>query len=75
MLKNNGKYFFLDQGMLRAGGRVAARDIVQFVEMRKFVNHHDGSYHKDQLTQHVLAEVPKQVVNWMTLKGIKPLKT
>ena len=65
-----------DNGLLQSKHEgTATRDIVQFVEMRKFVNHLDGSYHKDQLTQHVLAEVPKQVVNWMTIKGIKPLKT
>ena len=65
-----------DNGLLQSNvGETAIRDIVQFVEMRKYVNHHDGSYHKDQLSQHVLAEVPKQVVTWMTVKGIKPLKS
>ena len=65
-----------DNGLLQSNvGETAIRDIVQFVEMRKFVNHHDGSYPKDQLSQHVLAEVPKQVVTWMTVKGIKPLKS
>ena len=62
-----------DNGLLRSNGQIALRDIVQFVEMRKFINPHDGSYNKDQLAQHVLAEVPKQVVGWMTARGVKPL--
>ena len=64
-----------DNALLRTNdGRVALRDIVQFVEMRKFIEPSDGSYNKDLLTQHVLAEVPKQVVEWMTSRGHKPLK-
>ena len=59
-----------DKGMLRAQGRVAARDIVQFVEMRKFVK--GGSWSKDLLANSVLAEVPRQLVNWMNKNGIKP---
>ena len=63
-----------DNGLLKSKGATALRDIVQFVEMRKFINYRDGSYNKDLLAQHVLAEVPKQMVSWMTIKGIKPLK-
>ena len=62
-----------DRGLLQASGKVATRDIVQFVEMRKFIKS-DGSYNKQQLSQHVLAEIPNQVVEWMTMRGLKPLK-
>jgi hypothetical protein len=63
-----------DNGLLKSKGQTALRDIVQFVEMRKFINYRDGSYNQDLLAQHVLAEVPKQMVSWMTTRGIKPLK-
>ena len=56
----------------RAGGRLAARDIVQFVEMRKFLIS-NGMWDHEALAKEVLAEVPNQVVKWMTLRGIKPL--
>lgn len=62
-----------DKGLLRARGRVAARDIVQFVEFRKFSNG-NGSWNKAALAKEVLAEVPNQLVKWMTNRGIKPLK-
>jgi len=63
-----------DQGMLRAQGRVAARDIVQFVEMRKF-KFANGAWDRGGLAKEVLAEVPTQVVKWMLMRGIKPLKS
>ena len=63
-----------DHGLLTAAGRVAARDIVQFVEMNKFVAA-DGTYDKPSLAKAVLAEIPNQVVGWMTMRGLKPLKS
>ena len=68
------EYLDSDKAMLRSGGRVASRDIVQFVEMRKFVGK-DGSYDKTMLAKHVLAEIPKQVVGWMTMRGLKPVQS
>jgi hypothetical protein len=62
-----------DKGLLRSGKRVAARDIVQFVELRNFVGL-NGSWNREQLAKCVLAEVPKQLVGWMTMRGVKPLK-
>jgi len=56
-----------DKGLLRGGGKVAARDIVQFVEMARF-----SPQDKAGLAKHVLAEIPQQVVAWMTMKGYKP---
>ena len=60
-----------DGSLLRAGGRVASRDIVQFVELRKFLTS-DGNWNKEGLAKEVLAEIPKQLVSWMTKRGIKP---
>jgi hypothetical protein len=60
-----------DGKLLRAEGRVAARDIVQFVELRKFLSR-DESWNKEDLAKEVLAEIPKQLVGWMTKHGIKP---
>ena len=53
----------------------AKRDIVQFVELRKFLMNYGGgqmSWNKEALAKEVLAEVPKQLVAWMTKRGIKP---
>ena len=60
-----------DDKLLKHGGKVAARDIVQFVELRKFISK-DGMWDKALLAKDVLAEVPQQVVGWMKMKNIKP---
>ena len=60
-----------DDGLLRHGGKVASRDIVQFVELRKFISK-DGLWDKELLAKDVLAEVPGQVVGWMKMRNIKP---
>ena len=57
--------------VLRAGDMVATRDIVQFVELRKF-SISDGMWDHEGLARAVLAEVPKQLVKWMTMRGLKP---
>ncbi len=59
-----------DDKLLRHAGRVAQRDIVQFVEMRKFVR--QGYWDKELLAKEVLAEIPFQVVGWMKKRGLKP---
>jgi len=62
-----------DDKLLRANGRVASRDIVQFVELRKFLMGPSGAmWNKEALAKEVLAEIPKQLVSWMTKRGIKP---
>ena len=69
---------YSDDKLLRANGRVARRDIVQFVELRKFLSYHgvgQMTWNKEALAKEVLAEVPKQVVSWMTKRGIKPNAT
>ena len=64
-----------DDKLLRANGRVASRDIVQFVELRKFLMGQGGfTWNKEALAKEVLAEIPKQLVSWMVKRGIKPNK-
>lgn len=59
-----------DQKKLSAHGRIASRDIVQFVELRKFLQ---GNYwSKELLAKEVLAEIPQQFVGWMKAHGINP---
>lgn len=60
-----------DKNLLRAGSHVASRDIVQFVELRRFVR--NGTWDKEMLAKEVLHEIPNQLVSWMTTRGIKPL--
>jgi len=59
-----------DKGGLRADGKVAERDIVQFVRMRDFLSL--GTYDKETLSKAVLAEVPGQVLKYMRNNGTKP---
>lgn len=61
-----------DKEMLRAGQYVASRDIVQFVELRKFIAH-GNTWNKEMLAREVLHEIPQQVVGWMMKRGIKPM--
>ena len=63
-----------DKGRLSSGDMVAVRDIVQFVEMRRF-QMSNGMWDQEGLARAVLAEVPKQVVKWMTMRGLKPLNS
>lgn len=62
-----------DKGVLRSGnGMTAARDIVQFVELRKFVR--PGQvWDKEMLAQQVLAEIPNQLLQWMNMRKIQPV--
>ena len=61
-----------DDGLLRSSGSVASRDIVQFVEMKKFVSA-GGVWNKEQLAKCVLAEIPKQLSTYMKMQSFKPL--
>jgi len=60
-----------DQKRLSAGGRSASRDIVQFVELRRFLSP-GNAWSKELLAKEVLAEVPQQFVTWMKARGILP---
>jgi len=61
-----------DDSLLRAGNLVASRDIVQFVEMRKYVVPGTGSWSKQLLAKEVLAEIPTQFISFMQSKGFQP---
>ena len=63
-----------DKGRLRAGRIKACRDIVQFVELRRFVSR-CGMWDKGLLAREVLAEVPKQLTDWAKVQGIRPTVT
>ena len=58
-----------DDKKLTIGTHVALRDIVQFVPFRKYQGD-DAAY---VLAQEVLAEVPRQLVEYMKSKGIVPI--
>ena len=60
-----------DEELLRSGSLVAQRDIVQFVELRKFL-HTNGSWSKEMLAKEVLAEIPGQLLSYMKSKGFQP---
>merc|ERR1712156_1306467 len=61
-------------------GKVASRDIVQFVPLRKFYDpfvvgglNSDPNQTKSNLAKEVLAEIPDQLTSYMKMKQIKPL--
>jgi len=60
-----------DHNRLEHRGQMAKRDIVQFVEMRRFVGR-DASWDKELLGRAVLAEIPGQVTGWMKMKRFQP---
>ena len=60
-----------DTVALHAGGRRAARDIVQFVPFNKFLSG-DPSTARLRLAREVLAEVPTQFLGYMKAKKIQP---
>lgn len=62
-----------DDSLLRSGSLVAKRDIVQFVELRKFVQS-NGQWSKQLLAKEVLAEIPGQLLSYMKSKGFTPPK-
>merc|ERR1712059_106123 len=59
-----------DESLLAHNGRTAQRDIVQFVEMSKFVRGH--TWNKEMLAREVLFEIPDQLVGYMKAKKFKP---
>ena len=54
-----------DDGLLRAGNKVAKRDIIQFVAFNDAVR-------KGNLAEEVLKEMPSQVVDYAIMSGWKP---
>ena len=59
-----------DNAVLSVGSAKAKRDIVQFVPFRKF----QGDFAAERLAKEVLAELPGQLADYMSWKGITPLK-
>ncbi len=58
-----------DRQVLRANGRTAARDIVQFVPLNR--TQRDGG--AEAVARELLAEIPGQVVGYFYgLKGVQP---
>lgn len=51
-------------------GKVASRDMVQFVPFREFSGY--GSAAQHALARHVLAEIPGQFISYMETNGIAP---
>jgi len=65
-----------DDSLLTNNGKTAQRDIVQFVEMQKFVSgtgSHYVTWNKDLLAREVLFEIPDQLVGYMKAKKFKPI--
>lgn len=60
-----------DGKRLSSQGRVADRDIVQFVEMQRFVAQ-NGQVSQSFLAKEVLAEIPDQLVLYMKKRGFEP---
>merc|ERR1719277_1642621 len=60
-----------DDDLLRQDNLVASRDIVQFVELRQFIQH-NGTWSKEQLGREVLAEIPTQLLSFMKSKQFPP---
>jgi len=65
-----------DDSLLIADGKQAARDIVQFVPLNKFLNK-DGNFIHSMigLAKEVLYEVPEQLTSYMKIKGYRPMPT
>ena len=65
-----------DDGPLEIGNMRAVRDIVQFVELSKYINNSElnvvDADAENELAKEVLFEVPDQVVTWAEMQGIKP---
>lgn len=62
-----------DKGGLKINGVRASRDIVQFVAFNSY-HDLDPSVANLQLAKDVLAEVPKQFMDYMKINGIVPKK-
>ena len=62
-----------DNGMLSCDGKMASRDVVQFVPFRDFLHHGDHLRASAELARALLAEVPNQLVSFMKSKNITPL--
>ena len=60
-----------DGKVLQSHGMKSKRDIVQFVELQKFMQPGYG-WNKELLGRAVLAEIPKQLTRYMKMQGFQP---
>ncbi|CAB4065582.1 Copine-7,Copine-3,Copine-C,Copine-9,Copine-A,Protein BONZAI 2,Protein BONZAI 1,Copine-5,Protein BONZAI 3,Nicotinic receptor-associated protein 1,Copine-6,Copine-E,Copine-2,Copine-4,Copine-8,Copine-1 [Lepeophtheirus salmonis] len=60
-----------DEELLSIDGQKAKRDIVQFVELQKYMKGSTGAWSKEYLAKDVLAEIPSQITGYMKTKGVK----
>jgi len=65
-----------DRARLSCGEEQAERDIVQFVELNKYIDpstyNHEQPEPRHRLARAVLQEIPRQVTEYMRKKGISP---
>jgi copine 5/8/9 len=61
-----------DERRLSARGRVASRDIVQFVPLRNFVTQTSGGVVLADVSRALLAEIPGQLLEFMAQHKIMP---
>lgn len=57
---------------LSFAGKMAVRDIVQFVPFREFQNIKNPILAQAHLAKEVLAEIPFQIVDYMKRNNVKP---
>jgi Copine len=63
-----------DDGVLRdTSGKARERDIVQFVPFREYCSSTGAAAKRGQLAADTLAEVPRQLLDYMRSKGVAPL--
>lgn len=63
-----------DKRQLSSNGKVADRDIVQFVPLRDYTNTGSPELTQARLAKEVLAEVPQQLLAYMRKRRISPLR-
>ena len=61
-----------DTVALSYNGKRAIRDIVQFVPFRNFQNSKEPIMARALLASEVLAEIPRQIIEYMKSKNIEP---
>ncbi|CAB4058421.1 Copine-3,Copine-9,Copine-5,Copine-2,Copine-8 [Lepeophtheirus salmonis] len=61
-----------DKQQLSSGNVTCKRDIVQFVELQKYIKGDKAEWSKEYLAKDVLAEIPNQLVGYMNMKGFAP---
>ena len=62
-----------DEQLLSFNDKTATRDIVQFVEFQKFLEEGQITHSSAiNLAREVLAEVPRQILDYMKMKNVLP---